>query len=254
MSSTNRYGQDQTAQAGDMPPIGYSGERGDRPSWFVEQLAAAVLPHLGHAIMGDDFQMPRTMFSVFSREIRDRADLHHFQEAGMLRLRISGFDAKQLQRDILFFPPPKTIDPDMPDSDGVADLQPGPITPLSPQWVLRTRWDMDASGYFGPAPGGNPAQRERLKIMVVLDDPLIRFLPGTSPLLAANAKSTKLMFNLEKGVSAAGKPWASFWLIRDTNPNDPSTGAFNIALLATDRLDADFAVPIIIDPAVTNRG
>lgn len=233
-----------------------AGAPGEAPGWLVAKLAEALAPRLGLALLGGDFDMPTTILSATSHEIRKRNDLHLFATAGMLRLRISDFDPKGLKRDILFFPA-SVIAGDkwhLPDAMGTADPQPPLFLHPDNMATHRTRWDMDAAQRMKPVQQGQAPDREKLLVHVVLDDPQLGFLPGTSPLLAANQMSTQVFFNLESGVNPDGKPFAMFWTIRDSNPNHPKVGSFNIALLVQENGGSGFSVPIIIDPSVRNRG
>jgi hypothetical protein len=196
--------------------------------------------------------LPRTIYrdnqiSVPAFELLElaEADLSNHVIRGVIRIRMGDFRLRRPRRVVRKFPYLDAHAGENPASNGTAMDTP----PQLPG--RRTMWDIDAADLFDPA----LAQPQRVMIRIVLDDDLTFWPPEMLPTITAkDAASQRALVNLRVDTNRAGKPRATFWALRPAGANTIVQHSFNIAVIAPDDSNANFSLPVIIDPSVRNRG
>jgi hypothetical protein len=168
--------------------------------------------------------------------LRSDVDVTGYDNAGTIRVFV---------RDRLFTNPGRRIRRNGNDqgNSGEKVAQPNQIHPHR-----RTRWDIDAAQIAG-------AGKKRVRIKVVLAEGL-EFFPVAWEIPAITAKSeaaANRLVNLETGLTDNGRHFAQFWALSAAG-GQPHADEYNIAIVAKDDDDTNFALPIIIDPPIRNRG
>lgn len=178
-------------------------------------------------------------------------ELGAYTPRGVLVKRIDNFRIRKPGRGVLQFPWSDAHQGEDPADKGKD--HPQPKHPGKP-----TRWDMDARGFYAPPGDPDHQKAQRVLVRFVLDDGLEFFDPAVLPAITAkDAVSQAQMANLTVDTTAGRnpRPRASFFVLRPAGPNRAdSLVSFNIAVVAVDDTDPSFALPIIIDPGIPNRG
>jgi hypothetical protein len=169
-------------------------------------------------------------------------DLACFENRGTLRQEICGFPVRRPGRNIREIP-----------ASGLARAHPQPAA-VSLGGGRRTRWDMDVARFWRTVQEGSAEKAQRVKIEIVLLPGMEFFDQNVLPAITAkDEQSAKALVNLVVD-DEDGKPRATFWAIREAGPDVATIAhSFNIAVVAVDEDDPEFALPIIIDPPIINR-
>ncbi len=198
----------------------------------------AILPR----IIFRDNQISMPAFQLL--DLSD-ADLSNHVIRGVIRVRVGDFRLKRPRRSVRRFKFEIAHGGEKPSDTGIDMPDPPPLP------VRRTLWDIDADPLFDP---GLQAP-QRVLIRIVLADELDYWPPQMLPAITAKDEaSQKGLANLVVDTNPNNLPRASFWALRPAGAATIVQHSFNIAIVAPDETDANFTLPIIIDPSVRNRG